>query len=270
MKLFFEILFRGTYRFFTDRMEREFMRLVFLYGSVKRFKEKGIRFLSYKIRVPDSLSFIWQFKDIFTEGNYKFETAKVSPVIYDCGANIGMSCIYFKKLYPQAMIKAFEADPGISALLASNLTANNINDVEVINKAVWINDTGVDLNVEGADGSSIYTDGNKVSVESIRLKVLLDSEVSIDLLKIDIEGAELEVLRDCRNSLTQVKKLFVEFHSFTNRKQELDELLGILRSNNFRYYINNPSERRLPFINKWIRSNPNMDLQLNIYAYKNL
>jgi uncharacterized protein YfeS len=39
--------------------------------------------------VPDALSFIWQFKEIFVEEYYRFEAKSESPVIYDCGANVG-------------------------------------------------------------------------------------------------------------------------------------------------------------------------------------
>ena len=48
-------------------------------------------------------------KEIFIENIYK-QTLREKPYIIDCGANIGMSVIYMKQLYPQAEIIAFEPD----------------------------------------------------------------------------------------------------------------------------------------------------------------
>ncbi len=268
MKVFLERSFNGLYKFVKNPNERKFVLYSIIYGSKKRYEEKKINFLNYKIRVPDALSFIWQFKEIFVDESYKFESKLTEPVIYDCGSNIGMSCIYFKKIFSGAKIKAFEADPKISRYLKENLNANGLNDVEVIDKAVWVNDGGVELNIEGADGSSIYTEGKKQKVSSIRLKDLLDSESRIDMLKMDIEGAENDVILDCGNSLKIVKNIFIEYHSFTNSQQKLSELLNVLEQNNFRYFIRNDSSRNMPLINKTNKNNPAMDLQLNIFGYR--
>ena len=268
MKVFLERSFNGFYKFIKNPNERKFVLYSIIYGSKKRYKEKKINFLNYKIRVPDALSFIWQFKEIFVDESYKFESELTEPVIYDCGSNIGLSCIYFKRIFPGAIIKAFEADPKISKYLKENLNANGLNDVEVIDKAVWVNDGGVELNIEGADGSSIYVEGKKQKVGSIRLKDLLDSESRIDMLKIDIEGAENDVILDCGNSLKIVNNIFIEYHSYTNSQQKLSELLNVLEQNNFRYFIRNDSSRNMPLINKTNKSNPAMDLQLNIFGYK--
>ncbi len=268
MKVFLERSFNGLYKFVKNPNERKFVLYSIIYGSKKRYEEKKINFLNYKIRVPDALSFIWQFKEIFVDESYKFESKLTEPVIYDCGSNIGMSCIYFKKIFSGAKIKAFEADPKISRYLKENLNANGLNDVEVIDKAVWVNDGGVELNIEGADGSSIYTEGKKQKVSSIRLRDLLESESRIDMLKMDIEGAENDVILDCGNSLKIVSNIFIEYHSYTNSQQKLSKLLNVLEQNNFRYFIRNDSSRNMPLINKTNKSNPFMDLQLNIFGYK--
>ena len=56
-------------------------------------------------------------------------------------------------------------------------------------------------------------------------------------MKIDIEGAELPVLRDCSDNLKNVKNLFVEYHGKYNEIFKLNEILEILLQNNFKYYI---------------------------------
>jgi len=96
----------------------------------------------------------------------------------------------------------------------------------------------------------------------------LESESRIDMLKMDIEGAENDVILDCGNSLKIVSNIFIEYHSYTNSQQKLSKLLTVLEQNNFRYFIRNDSSRNMPLINKTNKSNPAMDLQLNIFGYK--
>jgi len=88
------------------------------------------------------------------------------------------------------------------------------------------------------------------------------------MLKIDIEGAEYEVLMDCRDSLLNVKNIFIEYHSFNISDQNLSEILQILQKNKFRYFIKSPNNKDAPLINKKSKFNPAMDLQLNIFGYK--
>ncbi|UCH65664.1 MAG: FkbM family methyltransferase, partial [Ignavibacterium sp.] len=187
---------------------------------------------------------------------------------YDCGSNIGMSCIYFKRIYPDAKIKAFEADPNIAKVLKENLVNNGFNDIEIIEKAVWKADGEIEFSSEGADGSTMYSDKPKTKIKSIRLKNLLLNEDEIDMLKIDIEGAENEVIIDCKDSLSKVKNIFIEYHSYTNSKQKFSEILRVLEVNNFRYFVNSPLSRRQPLINRHYKSNAAMDLQLNIFGYR--
>ena len=88
----------------------------------------------------------------------------------------------------------------------------------------------------------------------------------IDLLKLDIEGAEVDVLLDCRDRLTNVARVFVEYHSFAESEQRLDILLALLKTSGFRVYIQTevcpprPFVKRTPYMG--------MDLQLNIFAVR--
>jgi FkbM family methyltransferase len=269
VKLFFKIIFKEIYHLLKNKNQREFLRLVFIYGDKPRYRKERIHFSGYVLDVPDCLSFVWQFKEIFADENYKFNSDNQVPIIYDCGSNIGMSCLYFKKIFPAAKITAFEADPKIAQILTQNLKQNHLENINVLPKAVWINNEGVEISSEGADASTIYSDKNKIKIESVRLKDLLKSEEKIDLLKMDIEGAETDVLRDCKEELTNIKNIFIEFHSFINNKQSLDEILEILEANRFRYFIKPAADRNQPFLNQMNKNYPEMDLQLNIYAYKN-
>jgi FkbM family methyltransferase len=264
----FQHWLEGAHKFLTNSNERRFFRLSLRYGNIERYKPAKIDFLQFKFDVPDSLSFIWQFKEIFVEEYYRFETNSTTPVIFDCGANIGTSCAYFKYRYPQSRILAFEPNPKITNYLLRNIKNNSLENIEVIERAVWSTDNGIDLGLDNADGSSIHLEKNKTKIKSVRLKDYLEKEEVVDMLKMDIEGAEIEVLKDCRESLSNVKNIFVEFHSYANEPQRLSELIDVLESAGFRYFIMQPESRSRPFLNTTNKFNPEMDLQLNIFAYR--
>ena len=136
------------------------------------------------------------------------------------------------------------------------MAKNNVKNIEVIDKAVWINNDSIEISLEGADGASIYSKSNVSKVSSVRLKELIEKENKIDMLKMDIEGAEYEVLLDCRDSLSNVENIFIEYHSFANSNQNLSEILSILEKNNFRYFIKPVNDRVSPFVNRTNKSNP--------------
>jgi hypothetical protein len=71
---------------------------------------------------------------------------------------------------------------------------------------------------------------------------------------------------DCSDSLRKVKHLFIEYHSWTNQPQKLDEILKVLRDNNFRYYLENVHNKiKHPFMR---RIDEDMDLQVNMWAIR--
>ncbi len=261
-------IFKEPYHAFRTPESRELLNLFRKYGDVKRYEPRQIKFQGMSFRVPDCMSFLFQFQEIFVEGFYQFNTTENQPVILDCGANIGTSCAFFKRQYPQAKITAFEADGKIAEILTSNLATNGFSDIEIVNKAVWVDDAGIEFASEGSDGASIYGEGAKVKVESFWLKDVLENTPKIAMLKMDIEGAETVVLKDCADSLVHVENIFIEYHAFPEQGQELGDILNILAKNGFRYFINSAQNRKKPLINHRYRDNDLMDLQLNIFGYR--
>ncbi|MFN8356752.1 MAG: FkbM family methyltransferase [Spirosomataceae bacterium] len=261
-------LLKEPYHAFKSPMGRQMLTLFRKYADVPRYQPTTVRFWSYQLQVPDAFSFCWQFKEIFVDELYRFSSKHSAPRILDCGSNVGVSILYFKKLFPHAHITAFEADPTIANYLKKNLETNGIQGVEIVEKAVWKDDLGVTFASDGADGGSIKTDGNAQTIPSVRLRSILEQESHIDFLKIDIEGAETEVLADCQDVLQHVENLFVEYHAYIGQPQYLAELLAIFTKNGFRYYIDTNQHRSAPFVNHRYRDNNLMDLQLNIVGYR--
>ncbi len=234
-----------------------------------RYQSFDLDFFGKKICVPDAGSFLGVYQEMFVNEIYKFNSKNFSPVIIDCGSNIGLSIIYFKQLYPLARIIAFEADPEISKTLIKNVRVFGYKDVEIHSKAVWIHNGSIEFEVEGGASGKINTDktedGNTIIIPAVRLKTILQKYEVIDFLKIDIEGAEFEVIHDCAEELNKARNIFIEYHSMENKEQQLGALLSILTHAGFRYHITEAYTARHPFIER----NPmmGMDLLLNIYAW---
>ncbi len=251
----------------TILFQSEFEKIIRAANAFPRFKNHTIDFRGMEITMTDYLSVAYQLQEIFGQDRLKFNPERSNPVIYDCGANVGVVCLYMAKHFPKALIKAFEPDPNVFKCLESNIFTNKINGVELHQSAVWINDSGVEFGIEGADGGSIMSDEKKVLVASERLASLLSKEERVDLLKMDIEGAEVEVLLDCSDQLKKVKYLFIEYHSWTKSEQRLDELLAVLRNSGFRYYIHSIGHfDSQPFIK--VDQSGLMDIQLDIHAVR--
>lgn len=266
MKTLIKQFIKPLYKNFTNKNIQQLNRLFDKIGKYKRYEEiDEIVFLNYKVKLSDYKSFVYQFKEIFCDEIYKFKTINKSPVIIDCGSNIGLSLLFFSKEYPDAKIIGFEADLKLADIIKTNLSRNLISNVQLISKAVWINSEGISFLSDGADGGRIVN-SNQNKIESVRLKNILENESTVDFLKIDVEGAENIILDDCANSLGNVNNIFIEYHSFNKTKQDLHALLDILSKSGFRYYLQNEQIRQSPFLNK--NDGEIMDMQINIFGYR--
>ena len=106
---------------------------------------------------------------------------------------------------------------------------------------------------------------NSINIDAIDLNSFLNQKV--DFLKIDIEGAEYEVIINCKDLISKnVKNIFFEWHSFSNKGQVLGSLLGFFEKNNFRYHLKEASPKGAPFIEK--RTDQDMDTQIDCFIYK--
>lgn len=168
--------------------------------------------------------------EVFTHHTYYFETENPTPIIIDAGAHIGLTTLYFKKIFPDAQIIAVEPHPTNFSLLEKNIAENDLQGITTVNAA---------LGAEPARARTLYADtefnwhstasfiegawNNAQKTEALRVPVVtLASLISqpIDLLKMDIEGAEVEVLKSAQDSLRQVKHIICEFHPSASQKRE--------------------------------------------------
>src|SRR5262245_51034555 len=90
----------------------------------------------YRVRINDGPNFYMLCKDIFIKKLYEFDAKTSSPRILDCGGNIGMSVLYFKRRYPDSRIVVFEPDPAVFPYLSDNVRHNGLNNVTLVHAAV--------------------------------------------------------------------------------------------------------------------------------------
>lgn len=219
----------------------------------------------YRVRYSDAYGLIHSAAEIFRDHVYRFDARDERPHIIDAGANIGLSVLYFKSRYPDATIVAYEPDPDIFAMLRQNVGA--MAGVDLRQAAAWTQDTELTFYREGSLAGSTEVDAGSrkqsVVVRAERLRPELERQV--DFLKIDIEGAENDLLFDIEDLLDNVDHLFFEYHSMPHLSQRLGDLLSMVRRRGFRYVINGPHGSPLPFVE---RISTGFDLQLNVSCFR--
>ena len=217
----------------------------------------------------DAATFLGTHRAIFVDRCYDFPCVKGGPRIIDCGANIGLAVRFWVQKYPAAQITAFEPDPGLFALLKKNCQHLPQGQIALHEAAVWNADSSARSQSTGFETGHLATVGRSVTgqgreVRTVRLHDFLDQEV--DFLKIDIEGAETEVLIDCTPRLTNVRRLYVEFHSYLGESQRLGEILQLLAQTGFRYHIVPSVFSPSPLIE--LTGNCGMDQRIDVWAYR--
>lgn len=232
-------------------------------GKLRKHRIKGKYIYFY-----NATEFLHGLKEIFLDKIYSQELSE-NPLIIDCGANIGLSVIYMKELYPKATIIGFEPDQKNFELLEKNIASYGYNDVTIRKEAVWIENTDISFTSDASMSSKIEVNNLVTSnkVKAIRLKDYLNNK--IDFLKIDIEGAEFKVLVDIEDKLHLVNNLFLEYHGMYNQQHELTNIISILSKNGFKYYIKEAANIYPQPLKKEKNVEIPYDVQLNIFCFRN-
>ena len=229
-------------------------------------REPGVTtLLGPHLEFVDAASTLAQYRQLFLEGAYDVPSASPAYVI-DGGANVGLATLAIKRNLPDADVVAFEADPQLAEVTRRNVQAAGLLGVEVIEATVWVLNGEVTFSSDGADGGHLASDG-PLKVRAVRLRDhLAKLERTVTLLKLDIEGAETDVLLDCADQLGKVERIAFEYHSLAATPQRLGAVLTLLEENGFRYSIRHEIAPERP-----LRDVPlfmGMDLQLNVWAWR--
>jgi len=207
----------------------------------------ALKIFGYRVAYLDYQSFARLFDGIFLRQQYYFCSRKPDPLIVDGGSNIGMAVLYFKKIYPECRVIAFEPCAKAFDKLACNVMSNNLSPVSLYRKAIH-DEAGTVLVFQGEnDPGSLRTstrrervwgDKKATPVEAVLLSDYIVEQ--IDLLKLDIEGSEARVLQELagHGKLEMIRQLIVEYHHHVRREEDgLSNLLGLLERHGFGYQV---------------------------------
>ena len=274
MKLnLFENIVNGVTRKVKNSISNPYEKIGLNWWQVRFLKNMGAGTKTFKVFgstlfITNKEELIHAIDEIFIEEVYKVSLPE-NALIIDCGANIGISVLYFKLQHPTAKVIAFEPDEINFNLLRQNIDSFKLENVEIHKKAVWNENTVITFSNEGTMSSKIESgssmnESKVIQIPAIRLKGLLNQPVHF--LKLDIEGAEYEVLKDSEDSLKNIENLFIEYHGHFNKMHELTEILSILEKQDFSFYIKEAAPTYItPFYR--MESSKTYDLQLNIFAF---
>ena len=188
------------------------------------------------LHYADAPALYYQLADIYSERVYDFTCARPDPRILDVGGHIGLASLRFRELFPQARIFSFEPDPKIVALLQANLLGAKDMATEVVAAAAWTTDGLRNFAATGDDSGALDASGS-LQVATVDLAHYCTEP--IDFLKLDVEGAEFELLNHLSGTgaLTQIRRLCIELHEWKPGPPRFHEALNCLVAAGFNYRL---------------------------------
>lgn len=173
--------------------------------------ELPVKGLARPVRLRGGTSDFEVFREVFAFREYDLPIPEPS-VIVDCGANIGLTSLFFRSKYPNARIVAVEADASNAAMACLNLAGDNL--TSVMHAAVW--PTVGFVSVSGGEAWSKRVsegmDGEPVQAVTIPDVMERHGINRIGFLKIDIEGAEKQLFSGDVSWLAAVRCIAIELH----------------------------------------------------------
>ena len=162
-----------------------------------------------------------QFEKI--DGAYRKATERGRrPLIIDCGANIGLSSVWFSRLFPEAQIVAIEPAAGNTEIARRNLCGYP--NVALLQGAVWDSDTQVTISntssspwayqVAEAQSETLANSDNSLRTFTIPGLMEMVNANEILIVKIDIEGAEATLFRANTEWVGLTDLIIIELHDW--------------------------------------------------------
>jgi FkbM family methyltransferase len=163
------------------------------------------------------------FYDAYERAEIEFVRARLAArgrkggVALDVGANVGHHALAFASMFEH--VHAFEPNPAVADELAARMAANGVDHVTLHRVGLWNEDTSLQFNLPPASNTGLgsFKDGFAMPGEPVRTTTLearrgdrllaAAGVTSVDLLKIDVQGAEKEVFEGLRPLLASCRPL---------------------------------------------------------------
>ncbi len=208
MSRFVELLF---YRGITEAAS--------LYTQLKlgRYARLRVPGLKAPVAIRNNPSDYATFREVLVREDYGLPAGFVPETILDAGANIGLTSVFLASRFPAAQLVSVEPDEGNFSQL--KLNARAYPNIHPVRAGIWPRSCLLKL-VDTGEGHNAYQvreipSGTEEGLNAISPRNIMDERgwASIDLLKVDIEGAELELFRsEVEGWLPHTRILFVETH----------------------------------------------------------
>ncbi len=171
-----------------------------------------------RFQLPGGIRGLDDLYQVFVAKRYAFHCNTDAPRVLDCGAQAGLSTYGFKRAWPNARITTVEPAPALRQASRTNLAAVGIEDVEHLAHAISPERASLpfEVGVDGRGGALVPVAaaepgaGKRINVRTRPLCDLLRDPV--DFLKLDVAGAEADILDNAAEELPNVKQIFVEVH----------------------------------------------------------
>ena len=189
-----------------------------------------LRGYGLEMAYPNRLVWLHQFLEVFDQDRYGVRALPPQARVVDVGANIGLLALYVMWRHPLARVVAVE--PGAENLryLRANVGHRADGRVEVRPVAVARARGSVVLGGSVSDALRIgATQGEPV--EAIPLSDLLTEPT--DLLKMNIEGAEVEAVAGAGSGMRLVRRAVIECHEYRDGRRPLASLIRSLQDEGF-------------------------------------
>ena len=193
---------------------------IFVLGKRLLYRNRVIEIRLKELNQPfylrNNTSDITVFYQVFFQNSYNFDYSSYVNVIIDCGANIGLSAIFYAHHFPEAIIIAVEPENSNFEMLVRN--CRPYKNIIPVQAGVWNKNTNLRLVNPTDQPWEMQVEevtGQKSDIEAVSIPYLIQEYNlnKIDILKIDIEGSEKELFdANTDNWLPYTKILIIELH----------------------------------------------------------
>ena len=193
--------------------------LVYFKLKTKKLDATKVKNLSHPFKMRDNPFDYATFEEVILKETYNIPLDFSPKKIIDCGGNIGLTACYFATKFPQANIITIEPDTDNFTVLSENIA--RYTNITAVKAGVWNKQTNLKITNASAGNNSFIVEEKKSpdgdTIEAVSIPSLMEQFGwdHIDIVKMDIEGAEKEVFSEgFEGWLPKTKVVIIELHDF--------------------------------------------------------
>lgn len=233
----------------------------YYHGAVKCYEKNSTEIVDYSASKEHCIlknNMVFKFSALpeSIEGSLYVEYTKLKPgeLVFDIGAYCGLSAHYLAQAVTNTgKVVCFEADPENYNNLLFNIQKHNMKNIVAVNKAIWKETATIQFNSEGNLGGHVKGKTSRnVKCQNVLALSLYDAIKQYglpDVIKLDIEGAETDVIISIDSLLKDIKTRFIiEPHLMRNGTLTSEIMIPIFEKNGYTIEILQQGDFSLPLL----------------------